>query len=118
MTYAWGFAEQAGLNQGVISSLFSFMAIFDCIVFYFAFGEKVSRLHIIGVVFMFLGVACIGAAAATAEDEDIGADVDTGDRSAFFNGILAIMVGLGGPMTMACQHYIIRRFSIGYTGLN
>lgn len=111
MTYAWGFADQAGLNQGVISSLFSFMALFDCIVFYFAFGEKVSKLHLIGIIIMFLGLACIGAAAATKESEDIDEDIDTGGRSVFLNGILAIVVGLGGPITMALQHYIVRRFS-------
>ena len=43
------------------------MAVFDCIVFYFAFGEKVSKLHLIGVLFMFMGIGCIGAAAATKE---------------------------------------------------
>ena len=94
------------------------MAVFDCVVFYFAFGEKVSKLHLIGVVLMFIGIGCIGAAAATKESEDIDEDVDTGGRSVFLNGILAILVGLGGPMTMALQHYIIRRFSKGYTGLN
>lgn len=65
MTFAWNFAEQANLNQGVISSLLSFASVFNVVVFYFVFGEKVSKLHLIGVAFMFCGIACIGAAAAT-----------------------------------------------------
>ena len=77
------------------------MALFDCIVFYFAFGEKISKLHLIGIIIMFLGLGCIGAAAATKESDDIDDDIDTGGRSVFMNGILAIVVGLGGPITMA-----------------
>ena len=81
MTYAWNFALQAGLNQGVITTLMNFLSIFDCVIFYFAFGEKISKLHLVGVAFMFAGVACIGAAAATQDSADIDEDLDTGGRS-------------------------------------
>ena len=65
MTFAWNFAEQGGLNPGIISSLLCFASVFNIIVFYCAFGEKVSKLHLIGVALMFCGIVCIGAAAAT-----------------------------------------------------
>ena len=98
MTFAWRFADQAGLNQGVISSLLSFASVINCVVFYCAFGEKISKLHLIGVGFMFCGIACIGAAAATQEDdEELDSEVDTGGRSALLNGVLALVVGFGGP---------------------
>ena len=69
MTFAWNFAEQAGLNPGIISSLLSFASVFNIVVFYCAFKERVSKLHLIGVLLMFCGIVCIGAAAAT-QDED------------------------------------------------
>lgn len=117
MTFAWRFAEQGGLNQGVISSMLSFASVFNVVVFYCAFNEKVSKLHLIGVFFMFCGIACIGAAAATQDSDELGDDVETGGRSATTNGILALVVGFGGPIIISTQHYIIRRFSLHYSGL-
>lgn len=117
MTFAWRFAEQGGLNQGVISSMLSFASVFNVVVFYCAFGEKVSKLHLIGVFFMFCGIACIGAAAATQDSDELEADLDTGGRSATINGTLALVVGFGGPVIISSQHYIIRKFSVSYSGL-
>ena len=71
MTFAWNFAEQAGLNPGIISSLLSFASVFNIVVFYCAFNERVSKLHLIGVALMFCGIACIGAAAATQDEESL-----------------------------------------------
>ena len=118
MTFAWNFAEQGGLNPGIISSLLCFASLFNMIVFYCAFNEKVSKLHLIGVALMFCGIVCIGAAAATADDEDLDEDLDTGGRSATLNGVLALVVGMGGPIIISTQHYIIRKFSATYTGLD
>lgn len=101
MTFAWNFADQAGLNQGVISSLVSFASVFNVIVFYFVFGEKVSKLHLIGVAFMFCGIACIGAAALSSDDSLVDEDIDTGGRSKTTNGILALTIGFGGPIILS-----------------
>ena len=67
---------------------------------------------------MFCGIVCIGAAAATADDEDLDEGLDTGGRSATMNGVLALVVGMGGPIVISTQHYIIRKFSATYTGLD
>ena len=117
MTYAWGFSVQAGLNQGIITSLMNLLAIFDCIVFYFAFGEKVGKIHIIGVALMIAGIVCIGFAVAVGEEEELDEEIDTGGRSKTLNGILAISIGLGGPISIAIQHYFIRKFSGRYSGI-
>jgi len=118
MTFAWKFADQAGLNPGVISSLLCFASVFNVIVFYCAFKERVSKLHLIGVALMFCGIACIGAAAATREEEPkVGVEVDDGGRSSTINGLLALVVGMGGPCLISFQHYIIRKFSRNYSGL-
>ena len=124
MTYAWGFASQAGLNQGIISSVMNLLAIFDCIVFYFAFGEKVGWIHIVGVLLMIASIVCIGFAVnASEEDDEVDEDadeeddeIDTGGRSKALNGILAIAIGLGAPVSLTIQHYFIRKHSGVYTG--
>lgn len=118
MTFAWRFAEQAGLNQGVISSMLCFASVINIVVFYCAFNEKVSCINLIGVALMFAGIVCIGAAAATSEDSELDPEVDTGGRSTTVNGILALVVGFGGPMIISTQHYVIRKFSTYYTGLD
>ena len=89
------------MNPGIISSLLCFASLFNIIVFYCAFGEKVSKLHLIGVALMFCGIVCIGAAAATADDEDLDEGLDTGGRSATMNGVLALVVGMGGPIVIS-----------------
>lgn len=89
-------------------------------MFYCAFGEKVSKLHLIGVAFMFCGIACIGAAAATQEEQEVlddGEEISSG-RSSVLSGVLALVVGMGGPIVISTQHYIIRKFSRYYTGLD
>ena len=123
MTYAWGFAVQAGLNQGIISSVMNLLAVFDCIVFYFAFGEKVGWIHIVGVTLMIASIVCIGFAVSSNEDEeevDVVEEeddqIDTGGRSKTLNGIFAIVIGLGAPTSLTIQHYFIRKFSGVYTG--
>ena len=119
MTFAWGFADQAGLNQGIISSLLCFASVFNIIVFYCAFKEKVRKLHLIGVILMFFGIVCIGIAAATQDEseEEIG-ERDTGGRSSLMNTILALSVGFGGPLIISTQAFTIRRFCKYYSGLD
>ena len=50
---------------------------------------------------MFIGIVCIGAAAATQDEDDLDADLDTGGRSTTTNGILALSVGMGGPIIIS-----------------
>ena len=99
MTYAWYFAKLGGINQGVVSALLALASLINVVTFYFGFGEKVSPLHLIGVVFMVASVVCIGAAAGShggeiETDEELEAG---GGRSKTLNGVIAILFGLGGP---------------------
>ena len=103
MTYAWYFAELGEINQGVVSALLSLASLINVVTFYFGFGERLSYLHLIGVVFMVASVICIGAAAGshggkTETAEDLQA---SGGRSLSLNGFLAILCGLGGPTVVS-----------------
>ncbi len=76
MTYAWYFAELGGINQGVVSALLALASLINVVSFYFGFGEKISYLHFVGVIFMVASVVCIGAAAGShgggsASDEEL-----------------------------------------------
>ena len=49
----------AGVNQGVIASLFSCSIIFSAILFYLIYGEKLTQRHFIGIFFMTISVVLI-----------------------------------------------------------
>ena len=120
MTYAWYFAELGEINQGVVSALLSLASLINVVTFYFGFGERLSYLHLIGVVFMVASVICIGAAAGshggkTETAEDLQA---SGGRSLSLNGFLAILCGLGGPTVVSTQHLLIRKFKPQYNGIS
>lgn len=87
--------------------------------FYFGFGEKISYLHLIGVIFMVASVICIGAAAGSHSGEVETDDEleEGGGRSKAVNGVLAIVFGLGGPTVVSTQHFLIRKFKPQYNGI-
>ena len=74
MTYAWEFAALGDINQGVVSALLALASLINVVTFYFGFGEKLSPLHLIGVVFMLASVICIGMVAGSH-----GGEVDSDD---------------------------------------
>jgi len=119
MTYAWYFAKLGDINQGVVSALLALASLINVVTFYFGFGEKISALHLIGVVFMVASVICIGAAAGSH-----GGEVETeeelaagGGRSKTLNGVFAILCGLGGPAVVSTQHFLIRKYADQYNGV-
>lgn len=120
MTYAWYFAELGDINQGVVSALLALASLINVITFYFGFGEKISWLHLIGVVFMVASVICIGAAAGShagevETDEELE---EGGGRSKTLNGVFAILCGLGGPTVVSTQHFLIRKYKPQYNGIS
>lgn len=119
MTYAWHFAELGDINQGVVSALLSLASLINVVTFYFGFGEKISALNGIGVIFMVASVICIGAAAGSHSGEvETDAELEAGGgRSKTLNGILAIVCGLGGPTVVSTQHFLIRKFKPQYDGI-
>ena len=120
MTYAWHFAKLGGINQGVVSALLALASLINVITFYFGFGEKISYIHLVGVVFMVASVVCIGAAAGSHSGES-ESDLELeegGGRSKTLNGVLAILCGLGGPTVVSTQHFIIRKYQKQYNGIS
>ena len=74
MSLGWKFAKASNMNQGIISTLLSMASLFNIIVFYFKFGEKISCLHFIGVALMIACVLFISLAATSKTEEDLDFD--------------------------------------------
>ena len=67
---------------------------------------------------MFCSICCLGVSASMQDEADLDEDLDTGGRSVAVNGLLAIVVGMGGPCIISLDHYIIRKFSGNYGGVD
>ena len=64
MSFAWNFAKEGGLNQGVVSTLLSFTSVMNSINFYCFFGEKLSLWQGLGICLMIGCILCLGLAAS------------------------------------------------------
>ena len=49
----------------MVSALLALASLINVVSFYFGFGEKISYIHFVGVIFMVASVVCIGAAAGS-----------------------------------------------------
>ena len=76
LTLGWKFAKASNINQGVITTLLSCASLFNMIIFYFKFGEKINCLHIIGISLMIACIICISVAATEEQDEVTDFDTD------------------------------------------
>ena len=54
--FALMYASRAGLNQGVVSSIFSLYCVYTSIIFYFLFHERLTRKLVLGI---FLMISCV-----------------------------------------------------------
>ena len=53
---AFMFAAEANVNGGIISTIFSSICVFNSIIFYFKYGQKISKSDIIGTILI---LACV-----------------------------------------------------------
>jgi drug/metabolite transporter (DMT)-like permease len=59
VVYTMQFSYKAGVNQGIIASIFSSSIVYSAIIFYFLYDENLSHRHIVGIVFFVGCVALI-----------------------------------------------------------
>jgi len=52
VVYAFKFAGLAGINQGIISSIFGFSPIMAAIIFYIMFRDRLNAYQIVGMLFI------------------------------------------------------------------
>jgi len=120
LTLGWKLAKACGLNQGVIAAMLSLASLFNIVIFYFKFGEKISALHLVGIAFAIACVICISMAAAskgkdTTEEFDpdkaFGLDKEVGALLAVFCGVLAAIL-------MSTKHFFIKLYKKTYSGVD
>jgi drug/metabolite transporter (DMT)-like permease len=65
------FAAKSGVNGGIIATIFSSSSIFSIIIFYFKYGQTVTKIDGLGTLFIIGSVVLIafgGAAGASSPD--------------------------------------------------
>jgi multidrug transporter EmrE-like cation transporter len=107
-TFAFKYAKISGINQGLISTITSFASIYNGIVFYFYFGEKLTCMKILGMCGMFLCVILLNIDASTKTGE---ADDGTSLKSYAF---LAIGLAMIVPINFSIKHFLIRLYKGSY----
>ena len=68
------FAAQSGVNGGIISTIFSSSSIFSIIIFYFKYGQKVTKMDALGTFFIISSVVLIAFGGATGDSLEIPED--------------------------------------------
>ena len=108
LTYAYKYAMIAGINQGVILTLNSVAVLYNVIIFYLLFKEKVNAIQLTGIAFMLSCVALLSINGTTKESDN----VDGVDKR--YYAFLSIACGLISPMALSTKHIVIRSYKKSY----
>ena len=121
LTIGWKLAKASGLNQGVIAAMINLASLFNIVIFYFKFGEKISALHAIGIVFSISCVVCISVAAANTNEESIGEAYNPDKAWGMAQhaaGILGVACGIMAAICMSTKHVFIKLYKSFYSGVD
>lgn len=106
-TYAFKYAKMGGLNQGIIPIITTLATLYNSIIFYKAFGEKVSPPKIFGMLFTVACVVCLALDSASRK-----ADLKTGTNPKY--SLYALILAFFVPMGFSMKHYLIRKYKGSY----
>jgi len=123
---AFIFASRAGINVGVIASLFTSGVFFTSVAFYFVYGETLTRTDFSSMVFIVIGTCMIGfgtpSRKAGAEEgltsgEDNFAVTEAGDTT--LEKWLAITFAITSGLCFAVNSFVMKYYvdKIGFTPL-
>lgn len=56
---SFGYSQRAGVNEGIITSIWAITPLFGAILDFMAFGVQLSTKHTVGVVALIACAACI-----------------------------------------------------------
>lgn len=65
----FAFAFPSGVNAGIISSIFASSCVFTIIIFFFKYGQKVTKFDALGAFMIVLCVALVGVGGALESGE-------------------------------------------------
>ena len=108
-TYAFKYAKMGGLNQGVIPIVTTFATIFNSVLFYFYFGEKLSCPKILGMALTVSSVVFL-AVDASKDNSAEATQYDFESKYAYYALALAMAV----PFHFSFKHFLIRKYKGTY----
>jgi len=96
-------------------ALLSLASVYNTILFYFAFNEKIAPVHIFGMIIMITGVAFLGLESGGEEPVDVSTTPSIASAIAFNenktrNGIIAMTYGVLAPGFFTVKAYSIRKY--------
>ena len=119
---AFKYAKLGGLNQGVIPILTCVSSILNSISFYLAFGEILSGIKIVGMVFACCSVVFLGIYSSNQNDlneaqevkisENLGEEINSMTKSSY--AFLSLGLALIVPLGFAFKHFLIRKYKGSY----
>lgn len=105
------FAFKAGVNQGIIASLFSTSIVFSSILFYFLYEEKLSIRHLIGLALMLTAVVLISIGKPSSSSLTEGSSVSTElEAEQAYYLVLAIIFALICGLILTINAVIMRHY--------
>lgn len=98
------YAILAGINQGLMTSLYSLSAIFLAIAARFLFNERMKPQLVVGMILLFLGVVLIGFSS-----NEAGSELTVlGETTTKVSSITAVAIGVLCPISFACAALITK----------
>jgi len=100
----------AGINQGVISSIFTCSIIFTAIFFFIFYGEKLNLRHLVGIFFMTVCVVLI----SVGSESSTSTTTESTDTTNYLvlAVVLAIFTGLAFAINSLAMRVFITRIHL------
>lgn len=111
--FAFKFAKLGGLNQGVVSVTTTFASIFNTVIFYFYFGERVGMPQYFGIALIFCCGVLLGIAASM-KKKDANTELSEGDISQVAYSFYALACAIMVPVNFSFKHFLIRKYKGSY----
>eukprot|EP00347_Sterkiella_histriomuscorum_P014658 403360042 len=112
ITFAFQYAGMAGMNQGVVTTLNTLTSVYNVIIFYFGFNERVTVIQLVGMLTMMTCVGFISVSSQQASTDSSLTDQDLQQRQ--YYGYISILFALLSPLSLSVKHIFIRKFKKQY----
>ena len=91
-----------------MTGLLTLASLFNSVLFYFVFDEKLGLVHITGMVVMLTGVVFLGLESGKGNEDSL--NVGGTDDASMKNGFIALMYGVAAPAFFTIKAYSIRKY--------
>ena len=104
ITYAYKFALDAEMNQGVVTSFNTLVGIYIAILMYFLLDQRILCVELVGMVLMLPCIFIIVNNISVKDDDDV--DVEMTEKEEY--GYFAIGIALTAPLIFSVKNFFIR----------